>query len=144
MDGILFSDTEDPIDPAYGGFEYSIYIQGKAGTLVDFYLHINNRHDVGIDYSIMAFLDYVQQPIVCQGNPYAPLYVHAKAGAWEIIQVQFMAPQTPGHYDFQLVGVVLPFTSMDAATQKYITKYIDYPLPVYFSSSTRVYLDVIP
>lgn len=141
MDGVVISDKEDPLDE-YGAVRYSTYLQARPGEPFNAYLHLNNQGNIGIDYAIVAFIDYKQVPIRWKDEPHMPLYTHVKAGAWEVSPVQIVAPEEAGHYEFQVVSIMFPYARMDFAGPDGYGRYIDYPLPVFFQASTRIYLDV--
>jgi hypothetical protein len=141
IDGVVLSDKEDPLDER-GAVQYTTYLVAQAGEPFNVFLHLNNRNHVGIDYAIVAFINYKQVPILLEGKTRLPLYTHVKARAWEVTSVEIVAPMEAGHYELQVVGIMLPYARMDLAGPDGYGKYIDYPLPVFFQASTRIDLDV--
>jgi len=141
IEGVVLSDKENPLDER-GAVQYTTYLRAQSGEPFIVYLHLNNRTNMGIDYVIVAFINYEQVPILWQGKLSMPLYTHVKARAWEVAPVKIVAPKEAGHYELQVVGIMLPYARMDLAGPDGYGKYIDYPLPVFFQASTRIYLDV--
>lgn len=86
------------------------------GERIDFYLHLNNPHKIGIDYAVMAIVDRKRVvPLYLDGEGYSPMYVHNKSRSWQTMEVSVFAPDDVGHHNLQLLSFPFPYASIESA-----------------------------
>ena len=78
---------------------------------VSLFLHLNNPDSVAYDYAVIVVLDRKRiVPLYFEGEEQTPLYVHNKAGTWQILKVALIAPAEPGHHTVQILSFPFPYT----------------------------------
>jgi hypothetical protein len=88
----------------------------SPGDRIDFYLHLNNPHEIAIDYAVVAILDRRQVvPLYVNGEEHSPLYVHNKSRSWQMLRAVVVAPDDLGHHNFQILSFPFPYATIESA-----------------------------